>query len=108
MVMFRGGSRTAATSKVEAVNYYHKVLYLGIFSSPRSASDVHFLFFRPEISFFGKFGLKIQNCFLKIELGVHINSNKRNSMEMFTFCILDRKCSFWASLVQKFKIVCLK
>ena len=46
----RGGSRTAATSKMErfviivngwkleAVNYYHKVLHLGYCSSPRSAS----------------------------------------------------------------------
>ena len=40
----RGGSRTAATSKMErfmimeAVNYYHKALHLGCCSSPRSAS----------------------------------------------------------------------
>ena len=46
----RGGSRTAATSKMElfviivngfqleAVNYYHKELHLGCCSSPRSAS----------------------------------------------------------------------
>ena len=44
--MYRGGSRTAATSKMEcfviivkgAVNYYHKALYLGRCSSPRSVS----------------------------------------------------------------------
>ena len=43
----RGGSRTAATSKIElfmiikkeAVNYYHKVLHLGCCSSPRSVSE---------------------------------------------------------------------
>ena len=39
----RGGSRTAATSKMERfviiVNYYHKALHLGCCSSPRSASD---------------------------------------------------------------------
>ena len=38
----RGGSRAATTSKMErleAVNYYHKVLHLGCCSSPRSASD---------------------------------------------------------------------
>ena len=44
--MFRDGSRTAATSKMELfviiVNglYYHKELYLECCSSPRSASDV--------------------------------------------------------------------
>ena len=44
--MYRGGSRTAATSKMEcfviivngAVNYYHKALHLGRCSSPRSVS----------------------------------------------------------------------
>ena len=36
---FRGGSRTAATSKMERfVNYYHKALHLGFCSSPRFAS----------------------------------------------------------------------
>ena len=39
----RGGSRTAATSKMECfvitVNYYHKVLHLGCCSSPRSDSE---------------------------------------------------------------------
>ena len=47
MLSFRGGSRTAATSKTErfviiineliAVDYYHKGLHLGCCSSPRSA-----------------------------------------------------------------------
>ena len=45
----RGGSRAAATSKMESfmiivkrlppVNYYHKALHLGCCSSPRSTSD---------------------------------------------------------------------
>ena len=47
----RGGSRAAATSKIEwfviivnssqlsAVNYYHKALHLGSCSSPRSAAE---------------------------------------------------------------------
>ena len=33
----KGGCRTAATSKIPAVNYYHKALHLGCCSSPRSA-----------------------------------------------------------------------
>ena len=33
-----GGSRTAATFKLRAVNCYHKELHLGCCSSPRSAS----------------------------------------------------------------------
>ena len=43
LTVFRGGSRTAPTSKMErlsAVNYYLKALHLGCCSSPRSASGV--------------------------------------------------------------------
>ena len=44
LILFRGGSRAAATSKMECfviiVNYYHKALHLGCCSSPRSASVV--------------------------------------------------------------------
>ena len=40
---FKGGSRAAATSKMERfviiVNYYHKALHLGCCSSPRSAFE---------------------------------------------------------------------
>ena len=54
----RGGSRAAATSKMEcfvkAVNYYHKALHLGCCSSPRSASapcyfilDIVFIKYQP-------------------------------------------------------------
>ena len=50
-MVYRGGSRAAATSKMEwfviivnssqlsAVNYYHKALHLGSRSSPRSAAE---------------------------------------------------------------------
>ena len=31
----------------------------------------------------------------------------QNSMVVFTFCVLDRKHSFWESLVQKLNIVSL-
>ena len=47
-MIFRGGSRAAATSKMERfviivnglANSYHKALHLGCCSSPRSASDI--------------------------------------------------------------------
>ena len=39
----RGVSRAAATSKMEAVNYYHKALHRGYCSSPRSACSVVWL-----------------------------------------------------------------
>ena len=34
--------------------------------------------------------------------------NMPNSMVMFTLCVFDRKDIFWANLVLKFKIVCMK
>ena len=37
----------------------------------------------------------------------NINSNKQNSMVVFTFSILDCKYHFWANLVKKVKIVSL-
>ena len=54
-IMSRGGSRAAATSKMEcfrleAVNYYHKALHLGCCSSPRSASDEWVNNSRPQYS----------------------------------------------------------
>ena len=46
MIVIRGGSETAATSKMELfviiVNGCHKVLYLGCYSSPRSAASGYF------------------------------------------------------------------
>ena len=50
--MTRGGSRAAAASKMDhfviivkasSVNYYHKALYLGCCSSPRSDSGVEMM-----------------------------------------------------------------
>ena len=38
--LFSGGSRAAATSKIEAVNYYHKALYLRCSSCPRFVSAI--------------------------------------------------------------------
>ena len=37
--ILRDGSRTAAKSKMERFNYYHRALHLGCCSSSRSASD---------------------------------------------------------------------
>ena len=50
---------------------------------------------------------KDQNFLFKLKFGTQINSNMQNSMDMFTFCLLDQKCLFWANSVQKIKIVCL-
>ena len=39
-ILLRGGYMAAATSKMEAANYFHKALHLGCCSSPRFTSDV--------------------------------------------------------------------
>ena len=67
----RGGSRTAATSKMErfviivngAVNYYHKALHLGCCSSPRSVS-VHIPYHEQQKKqFIHSFILSFIHCF---------------------------------------------
>ena len=64
----RGGSRAAATSKMEcfvkAVNYYHKALHLGCCSSPRSASAYKVIFSKirdPHV--FIRSGIKVTKGF---------------------------------------------
>ena len=53
------------------------------------------------------FGPKNQNVKFKLKFGTYTNSNMQNSMALFAFSVLDLKHSFWANLVQKFKIVSL-
>ena len=67
--------------------------------------SVDFFRFRPEIPFFGEFGLKNQNCQFKPEFGTLTNSNTKNSMVMFIFFVLDRNLPFLANLFEKIKIV---
>ena len=72
------------------------------------------LFFRPEITFLGKFGPKTQNSQFKLQFGTYkvkfydeVNSNMLNSIMLFTFPVLDQKYPFWTNLIQKSKIVSL-
>ena len=60
--------------------------------------------FPGKIPFSGNFGPKNQD-FQK--LGSQTNSNKLNSMVVFTFSALNRKSPICTNLVQKIKIVCL-
>ena len=46
---------------------------------------VHFLRFRPQILFLGKFGPTNKNCQLILKFGTWTNSNMQNSMAMFNF-----------------------
>ena len=64
--------------------------------------------FKPEKPFLGKFGPENQNCQLKLKFGTKTNSNMQNSMVMFAFSAFNHNYPFWANLVQKSKIVCLK
>ena len=85
-------------------NLVHK---LKIISLTEFGGEVYFLCFRAEVSFFGKFVPKDQNCQFKLRFGTMTSTNMQNSMVMFTFFILDQKYPFWAKLVQKFKTVSL-
>ena len=68
--------------------------------------DVQLCYFRPEIHFLGKIGPKTENLLFEIKFVTETtNSNMQNSMVMLNLLVLDRKYSFWAISVQKFKIV---
>ena len=47
---------------------------------------VHFFCVRPEKPFLGKFDPENQICQFILKFGTKTNSNKQNSMIMFTFC----------------------
>ena len=61
-----------------------------------------------ETPFLGKFGPNYQYLLFKVKLNTLTNSIVQNSMAVFTFFFLDQKHSFWANLVQNFKIVSLR
>ena len=54
------------------------------------------------------FGPKMQNRQFKLKSGTYTNANMQNWMVMFTFSKFNQKYPFWANLVPKFKIICLK
>ena len=67
----------------------------------------YFFCFWSTLLFLGKFGPKIQNCWFKLKFSGLTNSNMQNSMVEFTFSVFNQKYPFWASLVQKYKIISL-
>ena len=92
-------------SKKSKLSVLAKIWSLHLLEYPEFNGGVRFLCFWPEISFLSKFGPKIQNCQFKLKFGTETNSNKQNSMVLFTFSVFNRKYPFWVSLVQKLKIV---
>ena len=92
-------------SKKSKLSVLAKIWSLHLLEYPEFNGGVHFLCFWPEISFLSKFGPKIQNCQFKLKFGTETNSNKQNSMVLFTFSVFNREYPFWVSLVQKLKIV---
>ena len=66
----------------------------------------HFICFRLEKPFLGKFDPKIQICRFKLTFGTSTNSNMNNPMEIFNFSVLDWKYSILRKLFQKIKFFC--
>ena len=54
--------------------------------------------------FLGKFGPTNQTGHFKLKFGTQTNSNKQNSMMVFTFSFLDRKHPFWLTKVNKVRL----
>ena len=67
------------------------------------SSDVHFLCFRPEKTFVGKFGPKNQNCQDKLTSGTYINWNMQNSRGFFTLSLFLKKYPFLGKLGPKIR-----
>ena len=62
-----------------------------------------------KYSFFGKICCKESNLSVEeLKFGTQTKLNKQNSMVMFIFSFFDPEYRFWANLVPKLKIVCLK
>ena len=66
---------------------------------------VHFLCFKRETPFSGKFAPKTQNCQFKVKFGTYTNSNMLNTVVVFTFCILDGKHPFGQIWSRKSKLL---
>ena len=64
--------------------------------------------FSMETHFLDRFGPKYQNCQFQQKFGTYTNSNKQNSMLVFTFSVFDWKHQFWANLIQKIKFLILR
>ena len=61
--------------------------YLDQFEYVELTGNIHFFCFRPEMSFFDKFGLVNQNCQFKLKFGTDINLNMQHSTMLFTFSV---------------------
>ena len=65
---------------------------------------VYFICFRLKTAtLFGKFVPKNCNCQFKLKIGTYTNSNMKNSLVMFIFCVFDRKYTFFGNFFQKSK-----
>ena len=71
-------------------------------------NDFHFLCMRLKTTVLGKHGPKSQYCQFELELNSSPIRICRIQMVIITFPVFDRKYTFSATLVQKFKIVCSK
>ena len=75
------------------------IWYLDWLEQTELSDAVHFIFFRLEILFSGKFGTKNQNCQLKLKCGTLTILKMNNSMMMFIFSVFDREYPFMGNLV---------
>ena len=90
----------AKINSCEKSNFFHLRNYIPVKISflkvcrIQFIGDIHFLSFRPQIPFQGKFGPKNQNCQFELKFGTYTNLNMPNSMVVITSSIFDRKYLF--------------
>ena len=77
------------------------------FNGSKFNGRLHFFSFPVDqkYAFWKKISPKNQNCQFKGKFGTKTSANMQKSV--VTFSVLQRKCTFWANLVQKSRIVTL-
>ena len=100
------------TIKWWCLHFQPEISFLGKFGTKNNCnkqnSIAHFFCFPLEIPFLSKFDPKNKDCQFNLKFGTCTNSSMENSMLMFTFFVFKQKYPFWANLIAKFKIDCLK
>ena len=94
------------SSIAEAANYYHKVLHLGYYSSPRSASNI---FLRAKSSWkehYTRNKVSINDFFSKCDqfcrkLRIWSHLLKKSLIENFIFCAVVKKENWYLQNFQK-------
>ena len=78
------------------------------FTTDFTLQDLHFIRVWPKKRIYANFVNPLLLSDVPWNKTPENNSNRLNSMVMFTFCVLDWKYTLWVNLVQKINFFCLR